>query len=150
MPQLLVSANLFFAGLLAGLEFLVRFGVRGPMASLAELPQLQLRQALVHRMRGLVATVFLLTIVSSIAVTVLTHAEPGFGYRCAGVLAILAWAVTTFTGTVPINSAIITWQVDAPPADWRTLIARWERLDTVRTVAALLVFALFLTAEALN
>jgi hypothetical protein len=41
-------------------------------------------------------------------------------------------------------------QVDAPPGDWKALVGRWERLDTVRTVAAVMAFALLLTAMALH
>jgi multisubunit Na+/H+ antiporter MnhB subunit len=150
MAVVLDFANLFCAGVLAGTEFIVRFGVRAPIATLAEQPQIQLRQALVYRMRFLVATVFLLTTGSGIAVTIVDGAAPGLGFRCAALAAIVVWAVTTFTGTVPINSAIITWQPDAPPATWRTLVGRWERLDTVRALAALAAFGCFLVAAALT
>jgi hypothetical protein len=137
--------NLFCAGILAGIEFVVRFGLRGSIPVLAEQPQIQLRQALIRRLRVVVPAVYGLTALSAIAVTILA----GTGFRYAGLFAVLGWTLVTFVGTVPINKATLTWRLDAPPADWRALVRRWERLDTARWWAAALVFALFLTAAAL-
>jgi uncharacterized membrane protein len=138
--------NLFCAGILAGIEFVVRYGLRGSIAVLDEQPQIRLRQALIRRLRTVVPAVFLLTAASSVAVTVL-H---GSAFRYAGLLAVLGWTLVTFVGTVPINKATLTWRPDAPPADWRALVGRWERLDSARWWAAVLAFALFLTAVALT
>jgi len=46
--------NLFFAGLLAGIEFVIHYGFRAPVEVLDERAQLQLRQAMVLRLRVLV------------------------------------------------------------------------------------------------
>ncbi|WP_148307991.1 anthrone oxygenase family protein [Actinoplanes friuliensis] len=138
----LAYAGLFFAGLLAGFEILVRFALRDPLGAVEPEPQIRLRQALILRMRILVAGVFLLT--AALAVTV--SITDGSLLRYAGLAALLVWAVTTFGGTVPINSAVLTWDPQAPPPDWRTLVTRWERLDTVRAGAALAAFVLFLLA----
>jgi hypothetical protein len=138
-------ANLFCAGILAGIEFVVRFGLRGSIPVLAEQPQIQLRQALIRRLRVVVPAVYGLTALSAIAVTIVA----GTDVRYAGLLAVLGWTLVTFLGTVPINKATLTWRLDAPPANWRSLVRRWERLDTARWWSAALVFALFLTAAAL-
>jgi Domain of unknown function (DUF1772) len=140
--------SLFPAGLLAGAEILVRLGVRDPLRVLADVPHLQLRQALIRQLRVLVPVLFGSTVVSSIAVAVVLGAGPGAGFRWAGLAAVLAWTLVTFLGTVPINKAALDWQPDAPPANWRTLIRRWERLDTARALAATLAFAAFLAAAA--
>ena len=50
--------NLFFAGMLAGIEFVIHYGLRGPSEILDEQSQLQLRQALVMRLRVLVPAFF--------------------------------------------------------------------------------------------
>lgn len=143
--------NLFCTGLLAGEEFVIRFGVRAPVASLDERPQIQLRQALIRRLRVLVPAVFTLAVLSGTAVTLL---EGGFdltaGFRCAGLLALLAFILITLLGTVPINKAALKWEPSAPPQNWRALVNRWEGLDTARTWAALAAFGLFLTAMALH
>ena len=63
--------NLFFAGMLAGIEFVIHYGLRGPSEILDEQSQLQLRQALVMRLRVLVPAFFAPTAVLGIALTVL-------------------------------------------------------------------------------
>src|SRR5262249_27324287 len=130
----------------AGEEFVILYGVRGPVASLDEKPHLQLRQALIRALRILVPAVFGLTTLSGIAVTVLGGSALILGLRCAGLLALLAFFAVTLGGTVPINQAILTWDVAAPPKDWQTLVRKWERLDTARTWAAISAFCLFLAA----
>jgi hypothetical protein len=142
--------NLFCAGLLAGAELTVRFGVRAPIRILDEQPQVELRQALIRRLRVLVPAVYVPTALSAVAVTVLAGIGAGFGFRCVGLLAVLLWTLTTFLGTVPINADMLTWRPEAPPNHWRAIIGKWERLDTVRFWAATSAFAFFLTAVALR
>jgi uncharacterized membrane protein len=142
--------NLFCAGLLAGEEFVIRYGVRAPVAGLDMQPQIQLRQALIRNLRVLVPIIFAGAILSGAAATILKGFDPGFGFRGAGLLALVTFIVITLTGTVPINAATLDWEATAPPEDWRALVQRWERLDTARTWAALVAFALFLTAMALQ
>ena len=146
LVNVLEFINVLCAGVLAGEEFVIRYGVRAPVASLDERPHLQLRQALIQTLRILVPAVFGLTVLSGIAVTVLGGPRLGLELRCAGLLALLAFISITLGGTVPINQAILTWDVAAPPKDWQTLVKRWERLDTARTWAAICAFCLFLAA----
>ena len=131
--------NLFAAGLLAGIEFAVRFGVRGPLTILDERPQIQIRQALIKTLRLLVPAVYVPTLLSGILLTILY----GGAFRWVGVAALLVWTVTTFAGTVPLNQRLYEWNPDAPPPDWREVIQRWHVLDTIRTWAALAAFASF-------
>ena len=79
-------------------------------------------------------------------VVVIVTTDTGHVLRGAAVLALLVWTVTTFAGTAPLNASVAEWDPTAPPADWRAVIGRWERMDTVRTVAATAAFALFLAA----
>lgn len=142
--------SLFAAGLLAGAEVVVRYGVRDAITLLDEQPQLVLRQALVRRLRILVPVLYGLTVVTGVAVAVVDGAAPGAGFRWAALVALLGWTVLTFSGTVPINKAVVSWSPTAPPADWRQRLDRWERLNTIRTWAALAVFGCFTIAAALN
>ena len=138
--------NVFFAGMLAGIEFVIHYGLRAPAEVLDEQSQIQLRQALVLRLRVLVPAFFIPTAVSGIAITVLDGGAPGFWFRCAGVLAVLIWIVIRVIGTIPINSATLTWQLSAPPKNWKTLVNHAERFHDVGVWAAVLAFACFLTA----
>ena len=146
LVHVLEFMNVLSAGVLAGEEFVIRYGVRAPVASLDERPHLLLRQALIRSLRILVPAVFGLTILSGIAATILGGSGLGLELRCAGLLALLVFFSITLGGTVPINQAILTWDVAAPPQDWQTLVKRWERLDTARTWAAISAFCLFLAA----
>src|SRR5262249_32003283 len=150
VDAILEFVELFCAGLLAGAEFIVCFGVRSTITVLDEQPQVQLRQALIQRLRVLVPAVYVPTLLSAVAVTVLPGTGDAFVFRCMGLLAVLVWTVTTFLGTVPINKATLTWRPEAPPKDWRAVVGRWERLDTVRFWAAVIAVACFLTAVALR
>jgi hypothetical protein len=66
----------------------IRYGVRAPVASLDPQPEIRLRQALIRRLRVLVPAIFGLAFFSGFAVTLLEGFGPGFGLRCAGLLAL--------------------------------------------------------------
>ena len=143
-------ANLFFAGLLAGIEFVIHYGLRAPAEVLDEQSQLQLRQALVLRLRVLVPAFFLPAAVSGIAVTVLDSGAPGFWLRAVALFTMVIWVLIRVVGTVPINSATLTWQPTALPKNWKALVNHAERFHIVGVWAMVLAFALFLTAMALQ
>jgi uncharacterized membrane protein len=132
--------SVFFAGLLAGEEVVVRFGVRGPLAALPDESHIRLRQGLIRTLRVLVPAIF----VPALITAAVAAAADASVWRWAAVVALGGWATTTFLGTVPINAAALAWSPAAPPPGWQTTISRWERLDSVRTVAAVLAFALTL------
>jgi hypothetical protein len=69
LAEVLGFVNLFCAGVLAGEEVVICYGVRGPVASLDPQPGILLRQALIRRLRVLVPAIFGLAFVSGIAAT---------------------------------------------------------------------------------
>jgi hypothetical protein len=140
----LSTVGLLFAGLLAGAEVVVRYGVRGPLAALDDAAHIRMRQALIRTLRVLVPALYLPALLLGVAGAIIG----GAATRWAGVAALLVWTAATFFGTVPINEAALGWAPDAPPADWVALVERWERLNTVRTVAAVAAFCCFLAAVA--
>ncbi len=142
--------SVFFAGMLAGIEFVIHYGLRAPAEILDERSQLQLRQALVLRLRVLVPAFFVPTAVLGTALTVLNSGTPGFWFRYAAVVALLTWIAIRVIGTVPINSATLTWQLSAPPKDWMAQVNHAERFHIVGVWAAVLAFVFFLTALALK
>ncbi len=124
MNSALHFINLLFGGILAGMELALHYGLRAPAAALNDRAQLQLRQALVFRLRVLVPAFFVPTAFSAVAIAVL---DGPAAFRIVGLLALLTWVIVRVIGTVPINSASITWSLDAPPDDWKAQIARAER-----------------------
>jgi uncharacterized membrane protein len=133
-----------FGGLLAGEELVIRYGVRGPLATLDDQPHILLRQALIRTLRVVVPSIYVLALLSAAIATAFDGFDAGIALRCAGIVFLVAWIAVTLGGTVPINAAALEWSAAAPPASWRTQIDRWERLDTVRTWAAVAAFALFI------
>jgi hypothetical protein len=138
--------NLFFAGVLAGEELVICYGVRTVVAVLDQQPQIRLRHALIRKLRGLVPAIFVLTALSEVAAMSLEGSGAGFRFRCLAALALLIWVVTTLFGTVPINKDTLTWRPDAPPNNWRVLVGRSERFDMARCWAAVISFAFSIAA----
>ena len=140
--------NLFFAGILAGLEVSIHYGLHTQTAALDEKPQIVLRQGLVRRLRWLVPAFFLPTALLGIFIAIADGTQPGLYFRAAALVAIITWVLVRIVGTVRINSATLDWNPAAPPVDWRDRISKVERFHIVGTWAAILAFAFFLTAAA--
>ncbi len=150
MTTALHLANVFCVGILAGMEILIHYGLRAPSAVLDDRSQLQLRQALVLRLRILVPAFFVPTALSGIAIAALEGAGPGLGLRCVGLLVLAVWIFIRIVGTVPINSATLNWTLDAPPKDWKARVARAERFHDVGVWAVILAFACSIAGPALG
>ncbi|MCD2191775.1 DUF1772 domain-containing protein [Actinomycetospora endophytica] len=128
-----------FAGLLAGEEFVVRWGLAPAMRSLPDPAHLRIWIALVRRLRVLVPMLIAPTVALVIALAV--WAAPGpWAWASLGVLAV--FVASSALGTVPINMQVIEWDPDQPPPDWPTVIARWETIDVLRSSTAVASFAL--------
>jgi Domain of unknown function (DUF1772) len=138
--------NLFFAGMLAGEEFVICYGVRTVVAVLDRQPEIQLRHTLIRKLRALVPAVFTLTALSGAAAMSLDKTGAGFGLRCFAALGLLIWVVTTLLGNAAINKFTLNWRPDAPPDDWRVLVGRWERFSMARCWAAVISFACLVVA----
>nr|BFE60439.1 hypothetical protein GCM10020063_049650 [Dactylosporangium thailandense] len=114
----LQAFGLILAGLLAGEEFIVRYGVQPALLRLDDRAHIQARVALVRSLRVVVPAIMLPAVAVAVAVLVLADG-PGTAWRWAGVAALAAFLGFSFLGTVPINMKVAGWDPDAPPADWR-------------------------------
>ena len=47
---------------------------------------------------------------------------------------VIAGAVSTGLGSVPINEQILTWSSASPPSNWAEVIEKWRLFHLVRTV----------------
>jgi hypothetical protein len=140
--------NLFFAGMLAGIETAVHYGLGAPPTALSEQSQIQLRQVLVRKLRVLVPVFFVPTLASAIALTAIDGSAPGQWLRYSGLLALLIWIVIRVIRTVPINSETLTWNPGAPPKDWRLRVESAERFHVPGVWVSVIAFACFLAAMA--
>jgi|ERR1700678_3698174 len=98
-------ANLFFAGMLAGIETGVHCGLGAPPKALSEQSQILLRQALVLKLRTLVPIYFVPAVASAVALTAIDGSSPGLWLRYAGLMALLIWIIIRVVRTIPINGA---------------------------------------------
>jgi hypothetical protein len=143
---ILEFVGLLFAGILAGVEFIVRYGVQPSLASLDDRAHIVARHALITRLRVLVPALMFPTVGLAVAAAIVLGDRQGVGFRWAAVIALVAYLLFSFLGTVPLNMVVYDWNVDALPADWRSVIRRWEVVDVFRSSAAILAFVLLLAA----
>jgi hypothetical protein len=146
MALIIESISLFLIGILAGEEFIVRYGLQPAMNKLEDRAHIQARTALVKRLKVVVPIIMLPSIIAAIFVLITTTGETGSVFRWLGAISLLAFTLFSFLGTVPINIKVNDWNVDAPPSDWKKVVKRWELLDTFRSTFAILAFTFFLVA----
>ena len=142
--------NLFFAGLLAGLEVAVHYGFYPQTLALAEKPQIVLRQGVARSLRWIAPGFFLPMAISGIILTIIMGVSAGFYFRLFAIFLIIVWILIRIVGTVPINSATIEWNPDMPPKDWKDQIAKAERFHILGTWSAILTFLFFVIALGLQ
>ena len=66
------------------------------------------------------------------------HAE--FWLVAASACAIIFATALTRAVNVPLNNLLMTWSIATPPANLKELWAPWERVDVIRSIAALVAF----------
>lgn len=142
----LTIVQLVLVGLLAGEEAIVRWGVQPALRSLPDDAHVRARIALVKRLKVVVPVLMVPAVLASIALLIVAGASDGLAWRIAGAAALLAFVLASFLGTVPINIGVNEWDPARPPADWRAVVVRWERIDVLRSSAAVLSFVLFAIA----
>jgi uncharacterized membrane protein len=147
---ILAFINLFFVGLLAGEEFVIRLGVRDTLLVLDDPSHIKLRQALIRTLRILVPTIMLPAIISGVTLAIVDATRRGCVFSWAGAIALLVFLAVTMFGTVPINARALEWNPNVPPHNWQSLINRWERLNNIRCLLAVVSFVLFLVSAALH
>lgn len=144
--QLLQTVGLVLAGVLAGLEFIVRYGVQPALTSLEDRAAILARVALVNRLKIVVPLIMIPSFLVGVAVLVFSGDGAGFAFRWAGVGASVALLLFSFLGTVPINMQVSDWRAEDPPANWKALVKRWEFIDVFRSSAAIVAFICFVLA----
>ena len=140
--------NLFFAGLLAGTEFAIHYGLIASFAALEDESLLSLRKALILRLRVMVPALFFPVILTGIFIAVLGGVTAGLWLRIAGLVCLIPWIVGRVIATAPTNAAALTWGPGTTPRDWRARVDRAERFHIVGVWAAIGAFVFFLIAAA--
>lgn len=142
--------QLGLVGLLAGEEFIVRYGVQPALRRLPDPAHVAARIALVKRLKVVVSSLMLAALIASVALTVTAGGTTGVAWRIAGSAAFLVFLCFSLFGTVPINITVNDWDPEHPPHDWARVAHRWETIDTYRSAAAIASFILFAISLALQ
>ena len=133
--KLISFGSLFFVALVAGAAFAIWIDYNPTGMSpafYAEKMQHAIRVFTVP-----LPTVVILGVLFTIISTILAQRDrPGFYLLIAASVCIIAVALITAFGNIPINNQIMTWNVSSPPSNWGDLAQRWWRFQTVRTIAA--------------
>jgi hypothetical protein len=136
--------TLLFAGLLAGFEIGVHYGIGSPPSSLTEASQILLRQAMVLRLRVLAPVLFLPALAFGISLTVQERHSEAVWLHTVALGSLGMWIIIRAVRTVPVNTATLDWNPEMPPARWRELVQRTERFHVIAAWAAVLAFICFL------
>ncbi len=137
------SLALVSTGILAGTFFGDWMGASPVRPTLSASCFVQFQQGLHLRFMVLMPIVIFTSILTNAAAAWLTRRSNRRAAICFGfsTLAILAVMVMTRIVNIPINEILMTWTAENPPADWWQTWQAWERTHTVRTLLAVLTFA---------
>jgi uncharacterized membrane protein len=142
-------ASLVFAGLFAG--FLT--GVLVLELSLRSFDSTVYTQVRLVELDSLdkLAVATLLPALIATAVLVYRTFQTNTRWLTVAALALLVFIFgLTLIVNLPINSDQLRWNAQSPPSDWADVRDRWQIAHTVRTVAAVLAFAVLALAAPMS
>ncbi|MFJ1969184.1 anthrone oxygenase family protein [Streptomyces sp. NPDC087903] len=133
--------NLLFGGVFAGLLVTVLV-IESTLRSSGATVYTQVRLVELVHLDDLATATLVPTLISTAALVVFVAKRRGrvFWLTLTSLLLLVVVFGTSLIVNVPINSAQLTWNVHAPPADWADVRDRWQIAHAVRTMAALLAF----------
>jgi uncharacterized membrane protein len=134
--RVVLFAALFFVALVAGAAFAIWIDYNpAGMSSAFYTEKMQ------HAIRVFTVplpTVVILGVLFTIVSTFLARRERlDFYLLIVASVCIVAVALITAWGNIPINNQIRTWSINSPPPDWAELAQKWWWFQTLRTVSAI-------------
>lgn len=145
--SVLVAAQivaLLSIGLKAGVLFGDRIGVHFARPELPPSSFVKFQQVQLQRWEKVMPALAALTVLSSSAWLALIGSRAGtisLVLVALAALASIASVVLAAAGCLPINKQLMTWNVASPPPDVTKIWSRWERVNGIRTLLALIAFA---------
>jgi len=131
--SIFIFMALFFVALISGASFAIwldnNFAGMSPSFFVEKMQ---------HSIRALtlpLPIVAILGVFFTISATIFARRDlPSFYLLIAASLCIIAGAVTTVFGNVPINNQILTWTASSPPVNWQEISEKWWLFHSVRTI----------------
>ncbi|WP_433261746.1 anthrone oxygenase family protein [Actinosynnema sp. CS-041913] len=142
--RLVTALALLSTGLLAGA---FGYGAVNVATTFNVVPldvRLTFHAALMQMNGPVMQTAMGLAALSSLALALWSRGAPRYLAGAAGGLAVASFLITRL-GNVPINGRIKVWAVTTPPADYASILQRWEMFNIARTVTALAAFVLVIS-----
>lgn len=137
------------SGLKAGALLGDRAGARFARPTLSPGSFVQFQQVQIRHWDKLMPVLSSVAVLSSIAWLVMIPSGMGrlpFQVVALAAAANVASMVFAVMGCLPINRQLMTWSVASPPPDVMTTWTRWERVNDIRTVLAVVAFASLIVA----
>jgi len=134
--RVVLFAALFFVALVAGAAFAIWIDYNpAGMSSAFYTEKMQ------HAIRVFTVplpAVVILGVFFTIVSTFLARRERlDFYLLIVASVCIVAVALITAWGNIPINNQIRTWSINSPPPDWAELAQKWWWFQTLRTLSAI-------------
>lgn len=143
--KFVLFAALLFAALVAGAAFAIWFDYNPRGMSPAFYTEKMQHAIGVFTIP--LPTVVVLAVLFTIAAAFLARSErPNFYLLIAASICIVAVALITRFGNIPINNQILTWSINSPPSNWAGWAQKWWQLQTLRTVLAIGALAFLISA----
>jgi len=134
--KLVLFGALFFVALVAGAAFAILIDYNP--AGMSPAFYTEKMQHAIRVFTIPLPTVVILGMLFTIVSTILARRERlEFYLLIAASVCIIAVALITAFGNIPINNQIREWNVTSPPSNWRDLAQKWWWFQTVRTIAAI-------------
>ena len=134
--RVVLFAALFFVALVAGAAFAIWIDYNpAGMSSAFYTEKMQ------HAIRVFTVplpTVVILGVLFTIVSTFLARRERlDFYLLIVASVCLVAVALITAWGNIPINNQIRTWSINSPPPDWAEVAQKWWWFQTLRTISAI-------------
>jgi len=133
--------SLLFGGIFAG--FLVTvLVIESTLRSFDAAVYTQVRLVELAHLDDLATAALVPTLIATAALVFFAARVRGrtFWLTLTALILLVVVFATSLLVNVPINTDQLTWNVQAPPADWASVRDRWQIAHAVRTGAAVLAF----------
>ena len=150
--QVLLGIAVVSTGLFTGLLMTVVFFFERALRDLSgpEFATVMQRFLKITRTHPLNYAMVLISGLTPVAVLVMMHESPGspsFVLTAIGLLAFWCGSIlpSTFIAQ-PLYRVFMSWEIDAPPQDWREARERYFRVNVVRGLGSAIAFVCFVIA----
>ena len=145
IPTLIRFIDLLLVALLVGTMFGIWIGF--DPAGLSAATYVEQQQHTIRALNTAMPLLGAVCIVLTIVLAVLTKGSSRARYQLIAAIVglVIAGVITRFFNQ-PINSQVMTWSIQAPPANWIEFRDQWWRWHIVRTVAGMAALCFLISA----